>query len=332
MKKGLARFEFYLVQLEVLLAQAVKQKDPGAWLYANDARTVCFMLEGLAKLYADLHNKRRFKKIQEQVKLLEDALGAIDYYDAFAKEFKNNDHIPVTVTAYFKTKAAEKTALFNNILVKEKWIGKRACRVQKIREKLKGADWMKEKEEVNTIADFYLESIEAIKVLALEAEKGFEELEEEVHEMRRQLRWLSIYPRALQGAVQLSESQTDDPSVERYLTPEIINSPFNKMPDAGNSMAFVLLEKNNFYALSWIISALGKLKDNGLRFLALAEALEQTESMEKETAERISGELLASGEDTIKKVLQQASDICKDYFEGKYLEGLVRGPAKILNS
>ena len=45
-----------------------------------------FMLEGLAKLYAEIHNKKKFTKLKVHFKLVEDALGAIDYYDAFANE------------------------------------------------------------------------------------------------------------------------------------------------------------------------------------------------------------------------------------------------------
>ncbi len=323
MKRGFERFEFYLDKLEVLLAQAAKQKDAAAYLYSNDARTVLFMLEGLSKLYAGIHNKKRFLKIKERFKLLEDMLGAVDAYDCFAKEFQNNDHIPVTVTAYFKTQTATKLSALNDTLQKERWLGKAPVRISKIRKKLRGADWKRDKDEVNGIADFYHESIEEIKVLGLESEKGFEELEEEVHELRRQLRWLSIYPRALQGVIQLTDNQPDDKQLERYLTPEIVNSPFNKMPDAGNNKHFLLLEKSNFLALSWLISALGRLKDNGLRYYALTEALEQTELMDKSVASRIAGELLGSGNETIDDILKKASDICRDFFEGKYLEGLV---------
>ncbi|MBS1758205.1 MAG: hypothetical protein JSU03_13100, partial [Bacteroidetes bacterium] len=87
MKHGRERFEFYLVKLEALFAQAIADKNPALWLYNNNARTPLFMLEGLAKLYAGIHNKKKFLKIKEHFKLLEDTLGAIDYYDGFAKEF-----------------------------------------------------------------------------------------------------------------------------------------------------------------------------------------------------------------------------------------------------
>jgi len=87
MKNGPARFDFFLSQLQTLLAKAAKQKNPALWLYQNNARTPLFMLEGLAKMYSGIHNNKKFTKLKEHFKFLEDVLGAIDYYDAFAKLF-----------------------------------------------------------------------------------------------------------------------------------------------------------------------------------------------------------------------------------------------------
>ena len=94
MKNGHARFEFHLQKLEDLLTNGAKQKNAGLWLYNNNLRTPLFMLEALAKLYSGLHDKKMFCKLKEHFKLLEDTLGQIDYYDAFAKEFATNKRIP----------------------------------------------------------------------------------------------------------------------------------------------------------------------------------------------------------------------------------------------
>ena len=94
MKKGPARFVYFLNKLQVLLDNAAKQKNPALWLYSNDARTPLFMLEGLTKLYTQIHNKKKFTKLKEQFKLLEDTLGAIDYYDNIAKDIISKKKIP----------------------------------------------------------------------------------------------------------------------------------------------------------------------------------------------------------------------------------------------
>ncbi len=105
MRNGSARFEFYLLKLEELIKQSLNEINPALWLYNNDARTVIFMLEGLSKLYAGLHNKKRFEKLKDDFKLLEDGLGAIDYYDAFAREFSTNSNIPAEITSYLQAQA-----------------------------------------------------------------------------------------------------------------------------------------------------------------------------------------------------------------------------------
>lgn len=328
MKNGLSRFEFYLLKLETLFEQASKEKNAALWLYSNNTRTPIFMVEGLAKLYAGIHNKKRFEKIKEHFKLLEDTLGAIDYYDSFAKEFTQNAAIPLAVTEYLQAQAREKIQRLNDILTEDKWMGDNAQRIKKIRKKLAGADWLQPKEEVKGMMDFYLESIEEIKVLILAASKGFTQIETEVHALRRKLRWLSIYPQALQGAIQLTDSGIADENIQAYLTPEIVNSAFNKMPDAGNNSHFLLLEKNYFLALSWMIAALGKLKDSGLKIIAVTEALQQTEALEHDAAQQKAFHVLGTDSGALQKILSDATAITRKYFGEHNLDKLVHGIAK----
>src|SRR5450432_3807565 len=100
MKPGLSRFEYFFDQLQPILTKASKQKNPALWLYRNNARTPLFMLESLAKMYTCFHNRKKFNKIKEHFKLLEDTLGAIDYYDMMAKDLVNYDKVPEQVITY----------------------------------------------------------------------------------------------------------------------------------------------------------------------------------------------------------------------------------------
>ncbi len=312
MKNGLARFELYLERVEKLCADSATQGDPAFWLYQNGARTPIFMLEGLAKLYSGLHNKKRFEKIEEHFKLLEDGLGAIDYYDGFAKEFSADKKVSAAVTKSVQSKASEKTRLLNDLLIKKKWIGKDAKRIGKIRRKLRSADWLEDKAEMKAIDQFYRDSIKKINAFAKSYDKGFTELEAQVHELRRKLRWLSIYPQALQGCIQLTESTATDKNLAKYLTPEITGSPFNKMPEAGANRYLLMFEKERFLALSWMISELGRLKDQGLRIHALNEAGVASKTDSKNEAE----------------ILSKASDICQTFFAEKNLDKLLCGVVK----
>ena len=121
---GIMRFEFYLSELEQMMAHASKDINPALWLYLNKARTNLFMLEGLSRVYEGLHNSKRFNKIKEHFKALEDTLGAIDYYDSFAKEFAVNPLIPAFITDYMQGQAREKIQRLNDLLKEKNWLGR----------------------------------------------------------------------------------------------------------------------------------------------------------------------------------------------------------------
>ena len=310
MTNGLARFEVCLDRLEKLINEAAGQPDAALWLYQNNARTPIFMLEGLAKLYGGLHDKKLFGKIEEHFKLIEDGLGAIDYYDGFAKQFAKDATAAKGSAAFAHSKAAEKTKLLNDLLLKEQWIGKKADRLLKLRIKLREAAWLDEKPEIKAIESFYRKSIDKINGFAAGYQDGFTELETQVHELRRKLRWLSIYPQALRGCIQLTKTSSHDKTVEKYLTPDIVSSPFNQMPDAGSNRYLLMFYKDPFLSLSWLISELGRLKDVGLRDVLLNETGSAPD---------------ANGQ---AKILADATQVCRTYFAEKNLEKMLNGIVK----
>ena len=329
MKNGQARFDFFLTQLQTLLDKAAKQKNPALWLYQNNARTPLFMLEGLAKLYAGIHNKKKFTKLKAHFKLLEDAIGQIDYYDAFAKEFAGNKKIPATVVSYLQAQSREKIQSLNEILTEKDWIGSGKSRIEKIRKKLKKADWLDEPKDVEGIRDFYFSSINGILEFSNQKNFHFENVEKDVHELRRMLRWLSIYPQALKGCIQLSQAKKSPAYLSKYLTKAITGSPYNVMPDAGDLRYFLLLDKTRFYALSWMISELGNLKDSGLRLEVIKEALIQSGSTDEKAALIKARSFLGNRQLTEQQVLDQAEAILKTFCKEQNLESLVIGTARV---
>ena len=188
------------------ITKSAKQKNPALWLYQNNVRTPLFMLEGLAKMYSSIHNKKKFAKLKEHFKLLEDGLGAIDFYDSFAKEFSKNKTIPAAVTNYLQAQAREKIQSLNELLTEKEWLGENADRIKKIQKKLEEADWLKEEKEIEAVKDFYGEAIYGIVEFTGKTKFHFDNVEADVHELRRKLRWLSIYPQAFRGCIQLSKS------------------------------------------------------------------------------------------------------------------------------
>lgn len=328
MKNGHARFEYFLNHLQEQLNKASKQKNPALWLYQNNARTPLFMLEALAKLYAGIHNKKKFSKLKERFKQLEDAIGAIDYYDSYAKELAVNKKIPKAVSAYLQAQSREKIQSLNEILKEKKWLGEGNIRMGKIRKQLSKADWLAEKKDMESIHSYYIAAINKILEFINEKDFHFTNVEDDVHEFRRKIRWLSIYPQALRGGIQLSVSKTAMPKyLSKYLTKEITGSKYNVMPDAGTNKYFLLLEKNRFYALSWMIAELGNLKDNGLKVEAIKEAILQTSETNEKSVLIQAYKLAGPKQITIQQVLDTAENLCKTYCREKNLESLITGIA-----
>jgi len=331
MKKenGPALFNFFLDKLEGLLNKASRQKNPALWLYRNDARTTLFMLEALARLHAGIYKEHRFVKLEVQFKLLEDILGAIDYYDVFAKEFAQNKKIPATITTYLQAQTREKIQELNETLIQKKWLAENNDRINKIRKKLNKTGWMKEGAAIKAIHEFYVEAINHILVFLGKENFHFENIETDVHELRRKLRWLSIYPQATLGAIQLSKTKKYPKHLTKYLTKETVTSPFNKIPAAGSNRHFLLLDQNYFYALSWMIAELGRLKDSGLRVIVIKEALQETASLNDTMALKKAYQITGNKQLTIPQLLNKSDIICKTYFKEKNLEHLIIGVSRI---
>jgi len=327
MKNGIARFEFYLQKIESLMQQAAKEHNPALWLYTNDARTPFFMLEALSRLYAGIHNKKKFTGLKEHFKLLEDSFGTIDYYDSYAKIFLAHPAVPVHIREYMQAQTREKIQHVNDLLLNNEWIGENNNRLKKIRKKLREADWQQPKEEVKAIKQFYEDEINEVKNFVKETNGIFTEMELQVHELRRDIRWLSIYPQALQGMVQLTDCGESQKHTQKYLVPEIVQSKYNVMPDAGNNTWFLMLEKNYYYALSWMIAETGKLKDEGLQFFAVTEALQQTEGLSHEEAHEKSFAILGLEKSKLNDLLAYASQITNSFIKEHNLDKLIYGLA-----
>lgn len=321
--KGIERFNIYLDKLETQIAEASTQTDPAWWLYKNDARTTAFMLEGLSRIYETLHNKKKFGKLNDDFKKIEDALGAIDYYDQLAMSLRKIDNVDSRYIDYLVSKAKEKTTVANKLLSDRKWIGKKRSRIQRMREKLVDANWLSEEKEIEGVKHFYLESILEINKFVDERNGLFIKMEEEVHDFRRKIRWLSIYPKSLSGAIQFKGELEDKPELNKYFTPDIVNSPFNKMPSPENNLAILYISKPDFIALSWMISAVGKWKDKGLDIFGLAEAIRALDKLEEKESVSKAEKILSNDHPSIQQILDEASTKISEYRASGSLDALV---------
>ena len=200
---GKSRFLYFLTKVDNILTEAASSEDPGQFIYSHDMRTPLFMLEALSRIYKKIHAHKKIKKINKVFKDIEDFLGEIDYYDGFYKQFAADKNIPELITHYVKEKTDKKIKEFNKHLKKEKWIGKHKKRLKKIYKKLDSIEWFDQKNDTVAVLEVYQNDIEKIIKKYKNNTKEFTDIEKDVHELRRKLRWLSIYPQALRGLMEL---------------------------------------------------------------------------------------------------------------------------------
>jgi hypothetical protein len=312
MKPGKARFKKQITKIEKLFAHANTHENPALWLFLHDLRTPAFMLEGLSKLYSSFHNAKSFVKLKEQFKELEDALGSVDYYAAFQKEFHYNKAIPVQINQYFQQKTLDETKKLNKLLIKKNWLNGK--KIKSISDKLDKINWRDEKVEKVFLENFYKN--ETIKIAQFVNEAGFpfDNLEDELHELRRKLRWLSIYPQALAGAIKLEETVKLPEYINKYLTNEIVNSSFNVLPVNLKLTSVMRLEKNKFLALSWLIAEIGRQKDLGMKINSLKNAFQATSLLKDEAAYIEAYKYLGKDFPTLNEILENTSEITRQFF------------------
>lgn len=279
MKNVKILFKHHLSVWSNLLIEAQTHGNAAEFLLANNARTTVFYLEAITRLLAAVHDKKTFAKLKERFKLLEDSFGVMDYYQGLITDFSSNPKIPTALVDALKEQ--QNTAVFktNALLIEQGWLGKNAVRLNKIKQLSKKIDWLDDEKFNSVLYEFYQNDIEKI---TQQLSAPLNEIEADVHELRRDLRWLSIYPQAFKGFVVLKPARITAAKWNKYLTPKVISSPFNQLTRADD-ITPIEMNANAFYALSWLIDALGTLKDQGLRLLALTQIWHEIDAANAES-------------------------------------------------
>ncbi len=301
-------FLYYSEQLQHLLFRAASQKNPALWLYKNGARTPLFMLEALTRLHNKAFDEKLFDKWNKRFKKLEDLFGQIDLYAVMETDLKKNKKVSKEIIKYFTVTAANYTEKCNQRLREKEWLN----------EKMKSFDYKlsefsveynKEYEEALKFA--IEEEIDAILNFSLKYNFQFTKAEEQVHELRRKLRWISIYAQALQGLVQLKKAPKKQKFELNYFTKTNLASPYNKLPAKPKNVSVIEFDHDKFFALSWVIEELGILKDKALNVLFLKDALFISENISDMEAKEQAITLLGYKKTIDTDILKEASGILK---------------------
>jgi hypothetical protein len=312
-------FLFYSKQLQSLLAKASKQKNPGLWLYKNDIRTVLFMLEALTRLHDKAFNKKIFNKWNKRFKKLEDIFGKIDEYISIENDLRTNKRVSKEALKYFKVNSDNYIQKCNQRLIEKNWLNNKLLLFD---EKLNDFDCTGE--HLLKLKNSILNEIDTIIRFVEKNDCCFTKLEEEVHELRRKLRWLSIYAQALNGLIQLSKLTKKSKFSNNYFTKEVLNSPYNNLPVKPKNVTIIEFDANSFFALSWIIKELGNLKDTGLNIEKLSNAIFISEDITAIEAKNKAISILGLKKTIESDILKTASTIVNTtLLKDKILEKLV---------
>jgi hypothetical protein len=312
-------FLFYSKQLQSLLAKASKQKNPALWLYKNDVRTVLFMLEALTRLHDKSFNKKNFNKWNKRFKKLEDIFGKIDEYISIENDLRTNKRVSKEALKYFKVNSDNYIQKCNQRLIEKNWLNNKLLLFD---EKLNDFDCTGE--HLLKLKNSILNEIDTIIRFVEKNDCCFTKLEEEVHELRRKLRWLSIYAQALNGLIQLSKLTKKSKFSNNYFTKEVLNSPYNNLPVKPKNVTIIEFDANSFFALSWIIKELGNLKDTGLNIEKLSNAIFISEDITAIEAKNKAISILGLKKTIESDILKTASTIVNTtLLKDKILEKLV---------
>lgn len=318
---GFNPFLFYSTQLQNLLTKAAKQKDPALWLYKNGARSTLFMLEALTRIHKNAFDEKLFEKWNKRFKKLEDVLGQIDEYDALEKTFKANKKVSKEVIKYYTVHKENYLEKLNRRLSTKDWLNEK---VLSFDQKLNEFEVTYNEHYIGELRIAMEDEIDAILYFTLKSDYHFTKIEEQVHEIRRKLRWLSIYVQALRGLVQLKKSGKRKKYAIHYFTKDVLGSPYNKVIAKPKNAAIIEFDSDSFFALSWIINELGRQKDIVLNLYQLRDAIYVTEEVSKEDATKKAIATMGLKATVEEDVLKEASRLIEVFIaKDKVLDHLI---------
>ncbi len=310
---GYSRFIVQLSKLYYSLSNSAQKEDPASFLFDPVVRQNFFYLEALSRIYRKIHDRKMFDLLRNEFKMVEDQLGKIDFYDGWVKEFSQQKNFPPELNDYFNSHRESELENFRKLLEAKNWINNDYEMVRNILSDLSSAAWMNAADDRRAIAVFLDDELDDLKDDYEENRFDFNNIEEGVHEFRRQLRWFSIYAQALDGLIQLKNSEEEENDLKKYLTAEVLNSPYNSLPVPKQGIIPLYIRAPEFYALSWMVNELGNLKDDGLRFNALWEAVEATHEFSEEDAEAYISSLAGRETLSLEEIPQIVAKMCNEF-------------------
>ncbi len=302
-------YSVYTSKLLQLLDQCRSKKDPAEWLYQNNARSTLFMLEAIARLWFKAFNDAETEKWLKTFKKLEDALGVIDHFGVILNQFSKNRSISSEQTDYFKRKKDKAVSRLNKKLFEKDFYKKFLVASSK-----PGVLNFNNKAILLKLEQQIKEEIAEGAAFFHRFPDGFNDMELQVHELRRKLRWISIYSQSLKGIIVLKSQKIKYPWEKEFVTEFAINAPYNKLSVKNGLKHYITFNKTAFYALTTVIEELGKIKDEGLAVEALVISIQKTTKLNKAGALALARKQLGSNL-TMDELLKKAHKLLVKFYD-----------------
>ncbi len=301
-------FQLHCKQIIAALKKAKNSDDPALFLHKSKLRTPLFMAESILRISNTFISDKEIKEWYDLIKKLEDYLGAIDNYVTLLADFSKLKTVKSPQLEYI-SKKLDKT-------------------IDKLNKKLKKNDfYIKDLEEMNKSFKTNFNDKRIVTKLHEEIRKelkeaaeffsrfpsGFDDMELQVHELRRKLRWISIYGAAFDGLIAIKETKEKYKWEKKFITPSVIKNPFNKLPLKKYLTHHINLNKKAFYALSFVIDELGKIKDKGLGIYSLEKSIRKTTDGKESDVEKTAIKQL-NAKYTTASLLKEAHALLTAYF------------------
>jgi len=275
--RDLRRFLTHLDTLRTQLAQVAQRPATGGpesltghALYVAGARTPAFMLQGLGRIYGGLElkglDRETFDRLKTEAKILEDALGQVDFWWSIRREALAY-RLPAAVASWAEQRHAEACGRTAAWLEAREWVPHRYLddgepfepRADRLERRLRKMKWVGVRKSSEAFGKFLVTTLGEVdaKLAALD----LSDMEHGLHECRRQVRWISVYAFANAGSVVLDQAPKAPRGWARYLTKDVVNNPYNKLPEPSPEDRPLAIPAHLFYALSHLIDRLGQLKD-----------------------------------------------------------------------
>ena len=330
MKNTQQLFVHYTTVWTRLLQQAAGSPDPATYLLEHDARTPLFYLEGMSRVLMSAQKDKKMASLNAQFKALEDGLGVMDYYAGLLKDFKQIKQL-TEFQQNLETHRTIASAQMNSLLEHYGWLENfdttatdgaqaQSDRLKKIQKMYKKIDWLSDKKMRKALKQHYKDALSELKQ---QIKRPLKEVERDMHELRRDVRWLSIYPQAFKGFINLAPSEPMPESFAKYATDDIVKSPFNQLPQVEGMTHILYLNTHAYYAMSWLIAELGALKDQGLRLLALTDGLIEHKKLSSSQANQAAVMIIGNDQLGVDKLLAKAQEIANQIRQDKVFSQLL---------